>query len=50
MLVVSFANNFFQSMGCLFVLFVVSFAVQKLVLLEIFDSRHHLLFLYSFFF
>ena len=49
-LVVSFANNFFQSMGCLFVLFVVSFAVQKLVLLEIFDSRHHLLFLYSFFF
>ena len=31
LLVVSFANIFSQSVGCLFVLFVVSFAVQKLI-------------------
>ena len=33
LLVISFANIFFQSIGCLFVLFMVSFAVQKLVIL-----------------
>ena len=31
MLVSSFANIFSQSLGCLFVLFMVSFAVQKLL-------------------
>ena len=31
LLVVSFANIFSQSIGCLFVLFTVSFAVQKLI-------------------
>ena len=37
--VASFANMFSQSVGCLFVLFMVSFAVQKLVSL----IRSHLL-------
>ena len=36
--VLSFANIFSQSIGCLFVLFIVSFAVQKLICL----SRSHL--------
>ena len=31
MLITSFANVFFQSVGCLFILFIVSFAVQKLL-------------------
>ena len=31
LLVISFANNFSQSIGCLLVLFMVSFAVQKLI-------------------
>ena len=31
LLVASFANIFSQSIGCLFILFMVSFAVQKLV-------------------
>ena len=31
LLVVSFANIFFQAVGCLFILFMVSFAVQKLI-------------------
>ena len=29
--ITSFANIFSQSVGCLFILFVVSFAVQKLI-------------------
>ena len=33
LLVTSFANIFSQSVGCLFVLFMVSFVVQKLVIL-----------------
>ena len=31
LLVASFANIFFHSVGCLFFLFTVSFAVQKLI-------------------
>ena len=31
LLVASFANIFFQSVGCLFILFMVSFTVQKLI-------------------
>ena len=34
--VASFANIFFQSVGCLFLLFMVYFAVQKLISLFIF--------------
>ena len=31
LLVALFANTFLQSVGCLFILFMVSFAVQKLI-------------------
>ena len=41
-LIVSFANIFSHSVGCLFILFMVSFAVQKLSPL----SRSHLLFFF----
>ena len=43
LLVASFANIFSHSVGCLFVLFMVSFAVQKLVSL----IRSHL-FIFAF--
>ena len=43
--VVSFANIFSHSEGCLFVLFMVSFAVQKLLSL----IRSHLFILFYFF-
>ena len=43
LLVASFANIFSQSIGCIFILFMVSFAVQKLVSL----IRSHL-FLFAF--
>ena len=43
LLVASFANNFSHSIGCLFVLFMVSFAVQKLISL----IRSHL-FIFAF--
>ena len=46
LLVASFANIFSQTMGCLFVLFVVSFAVQKFLSL----IRSHLfIFVFIFF-
>ena len=41
----SFANIFFHSKGCLFVLFMVSFAVQKLLSLI---RSHFCLFLFLF--
>ena len=44
--VVSFANIFFHSEGCLFVLFMVSFAVQNLLS---FIRSHLFLFLFPFF-
>ena len=42
--VASFANNFFHSEGCLFILFMVSFAMQKLLSL----IRFHCVFLFLF--
>ena len=45
LLVASFANIFSQTMGCLFVLFVVSFAVQKFLSL----IRSHLFIFYFIF-
>ena len=42
--VTSFANNFSHSEGCLFILFMVSFAVQKLLSL----IRFHCVFLFLF--
>ena len=44
LLVASFANTFSHSEGCLFILFMVSFAVQKLLSL----TRSHLFILFSF--
>ena len=44
LLVASFADIFSQSVGCLFVLFMISFAVQKLISL----IRSHHLFIYAF--
>ena len=43
LLVTSFANNFSQSVGCLFILFIVSFVVQKVISL----IRSHL-FIFAF--
>ena len=41
-MVASFANIFFKSVGCLFILFIVSFAIQQLLSL----SRSHLFIFY----
>ena len=46
LLVASFANIFSHSVSCLFVLFMVSFAVQKLVIL----IRSHLFYFIFFYF
>ena len=43
-LVTTFANSFTHSVGCCFVLFIVSFAVQKLLSL----IRSHLFFVFTF--
>ena len=45
LLVASFASIFFYSEGCLFILFIVSFAVQKILNLI---SSHVLIFLFLF--